>query len=380
MKKKIVIVEDNLIIQELHKHYVLNLGHEVVACFENGQDVIDFFKENTADLILMDIRLGDDIDGVKASQEISEMIPVPIVFVSANSDDSTYKRAISSNMKGFLSKPISASELEEVLEDLSNLNDSILYAERIQKSFFPQSAEITACFGDNMYVNRPKDVISGDFCFFQHTKENVVALVGDCTGHGVPGALLSILCAQLASSSFAESSEINSIVESFKNKLQNILARGNSEYQMQDSLDYIIFKINKKKSVIEITGLNRSFIYFDSQKGDHIVIQISDKEKIDKQGKLKKYAKNFTVKYNKNDLFYFFSDGISDQFGGENDKKLTLNKFVDFLDSIVEVQELNEKQLLFNLFLRKWQGNKKQTDDMILLAICPANLKDKISA
>ena len=86
------------------------------------------------------------------------------------------------------------------------------------------------------------------------------------------------------------------------------------------------------------------------------------------------------MKYNKNDLFYFFSDGISDQFGGENDKKLTLNRFVDFLDSIVEVKELNEKQLLFNLFLRKWQGNKKQTDDMILLAICPANLKDKISA
>ncbi len=377
MKKKIVIVEDNLIIQELHKHYVLNLGHEVVACFENGQDVIDFFKENTADLILMDIRLGDDIDGIKASQQISEMIPIPIVFASANSDDSTYKRAISANMKGFLSKPISTRQLEEALEDLSNLNDSILYAERIQKSFFPQSAEITTCFGDNIYVNRPKDVISGDFCFFQHTKENVVAIIGDCTGHGVPGALLSILCAQLASSSFAESSEINTIVDSFKNKLQNFLARGNSEYQMQDSLDYIILKINKKKSLIEITGLNRPFIYFDSQTGKHNVMQISDKEKSDK---LKTYAKDFTVKYDKNDLFYFFSDGISDQFGGENDKKLTLRRFVDFLDSIVEVKFLFEKQLLFNLFLRKWQGNKKQTDDIILLAICPAHLNEKISS
>ena len=118
-------------------------------------------------------------------------------------------------------------------------------------------------------------------------------------------------------------------------------------------------------------GLNRPFIYFDSQTGKHNIMQISDKEK---SNKLKTYAKDFSIKYNKNDLFYFFSDGISDQFGGEKDKKLTLNRFVNFLDSIVEVNFLFEKQLLINLFLRRWQGNKKQTDDIILLAICPANL------
>ena len=106
MKKKIVIVEDNLIIQELHKHYVLNLGHEVVACFENGQDVIDFFKENTADLILMDIRLGDDIDGVKASQEISEMIPVPIIYGSPEKWASFQKQGYLRDLQGRLMAPL----------------------------------------------------------------------------------------------------------------------------------------------------------------------------------------------------------------------------------------------------------------------------------
>jgi len=68
MKKKIVIVEDDYIIQELHRHYVENLGHEVVGTFVSGKEVIDFIKENAADLILMDIRLEDNIDGIETNQ------------------------------------------------------------------------------------------------------------------------------------------------------------------------------------------------------------------------------------------------------------------------------------------------------------------------
>lgn len=372
MKKKIVIVEDNLIIQELHKHYVLNLGHEVVACFENGQDVINFFEENTADLILMDIRLGDDIDGINASNIINQILPVPIVYVSANSDDNTYGRAILSNMKVFLSKPISASELESALEDLSNLNESILYAEKIQKSFFPQANEITECFGKNIYLNRPKDVISGDFLILNKREGECIGLIGDCTGHGVPGALLSILCAQLVSDTIAKSNDINAIVDNFSNKLKNILSRGNKEFEMEDSLDYSIFKINKIKSEIEITGLNRTFIYYKAKTNKHAVMQITERESIFRKNKIKIYKKKFTFKYKKNDIFYFFSDGIADQFGGENDKKLTIKRIISFLEQKVTVTDLQEKQILLNLFLRKWQGNNKQTDDIIFLGINPS--------
>ena len=106
-----------------------------------------------------------------STEEYSDFHDIGVIILSSTIDPEDLAKAKKYPMViDFLSKPISASELEEVLEDLSNLNDSILYAERIQKSFFPQSAEITTCFGDNIYVNRPKDVISGDFCFFQHTK------------------------------------------------------------------------------------------------------------------------------------------------------------------------------------------------------------------
>ena len=118
MKKIIVIVEDDLIIQELHRYFVTNLGHEAVACFTTGQEVIDFFKENTADLILMDIRLEDDIDGIEAMSVIEKSVHVPVVYVSANNEDSSYRRAINTNMKGFLSKPIVKDDLEKIISQL----------------------------------------------------------------------------------------------------------------------------------------------------------------------------------------------------------------------------------------------------------------------
>ena len=196
MHKRIVIVEDNLLIQELHKHYLTNLGHKVVGCFEKGNDVINFFNEgNEADLILMDIRLEDDIDGIQAMEEIQKSITIPVVYVSANSDDSNYARAVSTNMKAFLSKPLSSEDLEAALKSLISLTDSILYAEKIQKSLYPQVDEINGYFHKNIYINRPKDIITGDFCFFhkQEETDEIIGGIADCTGHGIPGALLSIL-------------------------------------------------------------------------------------------------------------------------------------------------------------------------------------------
>jgi len=106
MRKKIVIVEDDYIIQELHKLYVSNLGHDVVACFENGWDAIEYFKENYADLILMDIRLEDSLDGIETMKKIQEIRSIPVVYITGNTEDANYKRAINTNMKGFLSKPV----------------------------------------------------------------------------------------------------------------------------------------------------------------------------------------------------------------------------------------------------------------------------------
>ena len=93
-KKKIVIVEDHLIIQELHKQYVEDLGHEVVACFTTGEEAIHYFQDSSADLVLMDIRLEDAMDGIEVTKRIQELKPVPVVYITGNTEDTNFRRAM----------------------------------------------------------------------------------------------------------------------------------------------------------------------------------------------------------------------------------------------------------------------------------------------
>ncbi len=380
MHKRIVIVEDNLLIQELHKHYLTNLGHKVVGCFEKGNDVINFFNEgNEADLILMDIRLEDDIDGIQAMEEIQKSITIPVVYVSANSDDSNYARAVSTNMKAFLSKPLSSEDLEAALKSLSSLTDSILYAEKIQKSLYPQVDEINGYFHKNIYINRPKDIITGDFCFFhkQEETDEIIGGIADCTGHGIPGALLSILSSHIITTICIQKNNLTEIIETLDFELKKSLSRGKNTYQLTDSLDLVIFKIKAEQSEIEISGLKRILIYYSFENKTNTVIYLNEKKSKNNTAIINNTmdiaSPLITIKFHENDIFYFFSDGITDQFGGPNDKKLMRTRLLEFFDSDINNHDLKSKQLNLNLFLRRWQGRLEQTDDMILLGINPSS-------
>ena len=380
MHKRIVIVEDNLLIQELHKHYLTNLGHKVVGCFEKGNDVINFFNEvNEADIILMDIRLEDDIDGIQAMEEIQKSITIPVVYVSANSDDSNYARAVSTNMKAFLSKPLSSEDLEAALKSLISLTDSILYAEKIQKSLYPQVDEINGYFHKNIYINRPKDIITGDFCFFhkQEETDEIIGGIADCTGHGIPGALLSILSSHIITTICIQKNNLTEIIETLDFELKKSLSRGKNTYQLTDSLDLVIFKIKAEQSEIEISGLKRILIYYSFENKTNTVIYLNEKKSKNNTAIINNTidiaSPLITIKFHENDIFYFFSDGITDQFGGPNDKKLMRTRLLEFFDSDINNHDLKLKQLNLNLFLRRWQGRLEQTDDMILLGINPSS-------
>ena len=379
MKKRIVIVEDDYIIQELHRHYVENLGHEVVGAFVSGKEAIDFFKENSADLIMMDIRLEDSMDGIEAMAKIQELSPTPVVYVSGNTEESNFRRAINTNMKGFLSKPVAPDELENIIDSLNDLNDSIIYAERIQKAIFPQLKEINSTFKNSIFINRPKHVISGDFLCLMKRRKNgdIVGGVGDCTGHGVPAALLSVLSHEMLSNNTRKHKELKNIINYLNNNIIRNFSSHNKENKISDSLDLILFRVMPEQQVIQIAGIKRPFIHYDSVakthryislKGNSLGTPIADVESIPFE----------EIKFEKDDYFYFFSDGITDQFGGPEGKKLMKKRLIEFLDSVKELPS-HRKQIELDIFLRKWQNNTEQTDDMLFLGICPANAQLKLN-
>lgn len=377
MKKKIVIVEDDYIIQELHKHYVENLGHEVIATFESGKDAIEFFKDNNADLILMDIRLEDSLDGIETMKKIQEIRSIPVVYISGNTEDSNFKRAVNTNMKGFLSKPLAPSQLEDIIDSLNDLTDSILYAERIQKAIFPQRHEIHRTFGNSLYLNRPRNIISGDFCFLvsKLKKSEVIGGVGDCTGHGIPAALLSVLSHEILTSNSKKISDLRLIINKLNSSIIRNLSRLDKENRMSDGLDLVLFRVIPNESKIEISGINRPFIHYDAKTQTHHYHKL-------KGLSIGNYYKSLdeiplvSFTYSENDYFYFFTDGITDQFGGPNGKKLMKKGLLEFLDKISEMPPL-KREIELEIFLRKWQHNLDQTDDMLFIGISPTNINAK---
>ena len=113
--KNIVIVEDEFLIQELHKTYVEGIGHNVLACFSNGEETIEYFKYNDADIILMDLRLDGTLDGIQTIEEIQKTHSVPVIYISGNSEETNIKRAGNTNYVAFLTKPIIKEDIRSLI-------------------------------------------------------------------------------------------------------------------------------------------------------------------------------------------------------------------------------------------------------------------------
>jgi CheY-like chemotaxis protein len=373
-KKKIVIVEDHLIIQELHKQYVEDLGHEVVACFTTGEEAIHYFQDSSADLVLMDIRLEDAMDGIEVTKRIQELKPVPVVYITGNTEDSNFRRAMETSMAGFISKPVSQSELENVIDSLNDLTSSIIYAEKIQKAIFPQRKDFEALFENMVHINRPMHIIGGDFPFLQRFPEKgiVVGGLGDCTGHGIPAALLSVLCHEIISNIVRRTQTLTEIAQDLNTSLMNNLAKMNNVDGVNDSLDLIVFKLDVSAGIMQIMGFKMGFVHWKSKerqlsyhkfKGRPLgaPMQVEDIQVIE-------------TSFEKDDQFFFYSDGVTDQFGGPMSKKLSTKGLLGVLQGIMTELPVNREREI-NLLLRRWQGMNVQTDDMLMLGLSPSNLK-----
>lgn len=121
VKKKILIVEDDLILSMLNNKFVKLLGHTVVKSVKSGEEAIEFSKDNDIDLILMDVRLKGEMDGIEAMIEINATKEVPAIYVTGNSDAETKRRAAETNMVAFCIKPISLKELEQAISRCSEV-------------------------------------------------------------------------------------------------------------------------------------------------------------------------------------------------------------------------------------------------------------------
>ena len=374
-KKKVVIVEDEFLISELYRHYLINLGHEVLATFSNGTDAIEFFRNQSADLVLMDVKLGNSEDGIETMKQINAFRDVPVVYISGNTEDDNLKRALDTELMAFLKKPLEMDDLDNILGSLKEINSSILYAERIQRAIFPQRREISRILPGAIFINRPRHLVNGDFCFLakNRTRNWITAGIGDCAGHGVPAALLSVMSHEMLRSMARQNLEPQEIIRRLNRNIVRNLARVDRTRKLSDYLDLLVFRIEANERKITIADLRIPFVRYVAGTGELEWHQY-DGPRIGGGLIQPGQIAIRTFSYQEGDFFFFFTDGLPELSGGAEGKKMKKDGLLDIIRKIIH-QTPSARDIEFDMLLRKWQGPAIAGDDMLLLGFSPFEIE-----
>jgi PAS domain S-box-containing protein len=264
------------------------------------------------------------------------------------------------------------TERKEIELEIQNknkkINDSINYAKRIQTAILPNTRLVNKALPDSFVLYKPRDVVSGDFPWFVQIKDDLFIAAVDCTGHGVPGALLSLIGYFL----------LNDIVRSRKitdpGKILDLLDEGVTQTLRQDQddsatkdgMDIALCRINTESRTVEYAGAHRPLYIMKKGVMDEI-----KGNKFPIGGGIFKNQTNFTttrLELDKGDSFYFSSDGFPDQFGGPEERKFGPKRTRDIIER-VHKGTMNEAAQVFDTEWEEWRGDTKQTDDMLLIGI-----------
>ena len=281
---------------------------------------------------------------------------------------------------------------EQVLAAKKEIEDSIIYAKNIQQAVLP-SEEIRAdILPEHFIFCRPRNIVSGDFFWMKKVKNFIVITIADCTGHGVPGAFMSMLGLMFLNEIVTTRSLDNSgqILNKLREKIKTSLHQSGKEGEAKDGMDISFFIIDtdtlelqfsgafnplyvvrEKKLVQDVSKIENDTIkacYSQNESSDAILFEIkADRQPI----AIYSYEKDFTTNHfqlQKGDCIYSFTDGYPDQFGGEEGKKLNAKRFKEFFLLNWQYPMAEQEKLVENTFYQ-WMGSMEQVDDVLLMGL-----------
>lgn len=266
----------------------------------------------------------------------------------------------------------SNEDLKQANFHLNNKNreivDSIQYARLIHQAILPKQRHFDRAFNNSFFIYQPKDIIGGDFYWVTKIEDLSFVVLGDCTGHGVPGALLSVLGHSLLNYIILGKNILSckDIITELDQRVIDSFHMSHEERFNNDWIDISICCYNNKTGILEFSGAmqsiylvrNGNLFEFEGNKFPVAGWQI-EKER------------NFTshqIELQKNDIIYLLSDGFSDQFGGPLNKKFNRRRLKQMLLSVAKHPMELQKEMIIHVF-NKWKGNEEQVDDVSLIGI-----------
>lgn len=262
-----------------------------------------------------------------------------------------------------------AERTKELAEKNHDIMSSIQYAKRIQEAILPSRDHIYNKLNKSFILYKPKDIVSGDFYWFAEKNNVKIFACVDCTGHGVPGAFMSMIGHNLLHQIVSEKgiTKPGEILNALHHGVQVALRQGSNEVNTNDGMDVSLISIDSKSGKIEWAGANRPLIIIDNQGA----FNKYDGDKFPIGGAQLDSNRIFTTKeitYTPNSMAYMFSDGYADQFGGEKGKKFMVKRFYDLLLDI-HTKDIMEQKYLLLQNIEGWKGDHEQVDDVLVIGI-----------
>lgn len=254
--------------------------------------------------------------------------------------------------------------------------DSISYAKHIQEGIMPKADSVAHLFNKLFVLYKPKDIVSGDYCCFYHRDDLTFIIAADCTGHGVPGAFISILGMDhlfniIMKQKVDDAGKILTILH--QETYSTVFKHSTTHQNFNEGMDMTICVVHHKESYLEFAGaMNDLYMIRDNEiatyKGDRYTIGTNTSMVPDLES-LPVY-RTHKVEYRRGDMFYMFSDGYVDQFGGPEQKKFKHRRFKHLLLNIHKMPARDQKVILYQR-LEDWRGVNEQTDDISIVGFEP---------
>lgn len=256
-----------------------------------------------------------------------------------------------------------------------DITDSINYAKRIQQAKLPIKEEIRSALPQSFVLFKPKDIVSGDFYFFRHSlsplgrvgERRIFIAAADCTGHGVPGAFISIIGSERLEDAVSQSEDPSQILKLLNKGVKISLHQSDSDDSTRDGMDIALCSIDMKNYIVKYAGANRPLWVI--RKGQKEIKEIkATKMAIGGLTDDEQHFDTHELQLQEGDTFYIFSDGYADTFGGKDGKKLTTKRLKEILLEM-EDKTMEEQEKFLDNFIESWKAGKEQLDDILIIGV-----------
>ncbi|MBI4930613.1 MAG: tetratricopeptide repeat protein [Bacteroidetes bacterium] len=260
------------------------------------------------------------------------------------------------------------ADKNKIIEEKNkDITDSINYAKRIQQAKLPKRKEIYSVFPDSFVLFKPKDIVSGDFYYFHKNDKSVFIASVDCTGHGVPGAFMSMIGSEKLDDALAHSADTSEILSHLNKGIKSSLRQTDSDESTRDGMDIALCSVDTDTRVVKYAGANRPLWLI--RNGQTVVEEIkATKKAIGGFTEDSQHFDTHEIKFEQGDTFYISTDGFADTFGGAEQKKVTTKRFKEILLSIQD-KSLKEQEHHLDNFIEEWKGGTEQVDDILVIGV-----------